>query len=336
MKPLLSILLSFSACVCDALIVAALLRAPEPPNFVLGAIASHWVVAIIGAGAVAFVAPPPSAARSRGWFFVVAFVVAWFVPVLGPLGLQLVASVGLTAKPKDGGDPWVVLDVDEELSEQGFAVKRRGVSASRIASILGQRGPEDAERRFAAILQVRHLPPNRQVQILQLALKDSSDEVRLFAFSRIEKFRTDLETKIKQFSTELAKADPREGALLHLRLAESFHEIAYLRLAEGAVLDHALEEAYRHAAAAKQLRPESGPADYLLGRILLRRNQHDHAILAFQSAVRQHYPRAKIIPYMAECAFRQGRYDVVRTMLTELARVTRGQSALEPLVDFWR
>jgi polysaccharide biosynthesis protein PelE len=292
-------------------------------------------VSVLAAAALQLDAPP-SAVRARGSFFVFCHALAFFVPVAGPLGLQLVVRYGLAAKAKDAGDAWTSLDIDEELAGQSIAVKRSGISASKIASILGRRAPEEAERRFQAILQVKHLPAKEQVHVLKFALKDSSDEVRLFAFSRIEKFRSDLEARIKQFSTDLETAQPEERALLHLRLAESFHEIAYLSLAEGAVLTHALEQAHKNAQTAKELRPESGPADYLLGRILLRMGEYDRSIQSFQSAVRQHYPRAKIIPYMAECAFRQRRFDVVRTMLKEMTRVAGDASSVQTLVEFWR
>ncbi len=335
MKLLSSILLSFSAAALDAVCAGYALRVGSSLWFVLTAVAAHSVVCILAAFAVA-IGAPKSAARSPEWFFVFAYVLAFFVPVIGPIGLQFVVRQGLGARARDADDPWTSLEVDETLASQPITVKRRGVSASKIASILGRRAPEEAERRFQAILQVKHLPAREQVHVLKFALKDSSDEVRLFAFSRIEKFRSDLEARIKQFNADLETAQVDDRALLHLRLAESFHEIAYLQLAEGAVLTHALEQAHTNAVAAKELRPESAPADYLLGRILLRMGHYDRSIQAFQSAVRQHYPRAKILPYMAECAFRQRRYDVVRTMLKELTRVTRDSNAVQTLVEFWR
>lgn len=335
MKLLSSILLSFSAAALDVACVGYALRVGSSLWFVLAAVAGHSVVSILAALAVA-IEPPKSALRSREWFFVFAYVLAFFVPVIGALGLQLVVRQGLNAKPRGADDPWTSLEIDEDLANHPIAVKRRGVSAAKLSSILGRRAPEEAERRFQAILMVKHLPAREQVQVLKFALKDSSDEVRLFAFSRIEKFRSDLEARIKQFSTDLETAQPDDRALLHLRLAESFHEIAYLQLAEGAVLTHALEQAHTNAAAAKELRPESAPADYLLGRILLRMGHYDRSIQAFQSAVRQHYPRAKILPYMAECAFRQRRYDVVRTMLKELTRISRDATSVQNLIEFWR
>ena len=56
----------------------------------------------------------------------------------------------------------------------------------------------------------------------------------------------------------------------------------------------------------------------------------------FQSAVREHYPRAKVLPYMAECAFRQRRFDVMQSMLRELSRVAGDANPIESLVEFWR
>lgn len=335
MKLLLSILLSFSAFVLDLACFGWAMQSATSGTLVLAAVGAHACVSVIAAAAL-FLSPPPSASLQPAWYAVFALSIAFFVPVAGPLGLQFVARNGLGAKRRDAADPWSTLELEERLAEQNVTVKRRGVSATKIASILGRRAPEEAERRFQAILQVKHLPPNQQVQVLKFALKDSSDEVRLFAFSRIEKFRSDLEARIKQFSADLATSHTDDRALLHLRLAESFHEIAYLQLAEGAVLMHALEQAHTNVLAAKELRPQSGPADYLLGRILLRMGQYDPSITAFQSAVRQHYPRAKIIPYMAECAFRQRRFDVVRTMMKEMTRVSGDTNAVQALVEFWR
>ena len=335
MKLLLSILLSFSAAALDAACAWWALRGASSVVPVLTAIVAHTLVSVLAAAALQLDAPR-SAARSRGWFFVFCQSLAFFVPVAGPIGLQFVVRYGVAAKPREADDPWTTLDVEDELAVLQITVKRRGISASKIASILGRRAPEEADRRFQAILQVKHLPAKEQVQVLKFALKDASDEVRLFAFSRIEKFRSDLEARIKQFSTDLETAQADEHALLHLRLAESFHEIAYLSLAEGAVLTHALEQAHKHALSAKELRPESGPADYLLGRILLRMGEYDHSIQSFQSAVRQHYPRAKIIPYMAECAFRQRRFDVVQTMLKEMTRVSGDANSLQTVIEFWR
>jgi polysaccharide biosynthesis protein PelE len=335
MKLLLSILLSFSASALDVACVGWAMEGATSGGRVLAAISAHVGVAAIAAAAL-LLSPPRSATRQPGWYAIFSFALAFFVPVAGPIGLQFVVRAGLGAKPREADDPWSTLELDERLAEQRVAVKRRGVSATKLASILGRRAPEEAERRFQAILQVKHLPPNQQVQVLKFALKDSSDEVRLFAFSRIEKFRSDLEARIKQFSTDLSTSHADDRALLHLRLAESFHEIAYLQLAEGAVLTHALEQAHTNVLAAKELRPQSGPADYLLGRILLRLGQYEPSIKSFQSAVRQHYPRAKVIPYMAECAFRQRRFDLVRTMMAEMTRITGDSNAVQALVEFWR
>jgi polysaccharide biosynthesis protein PelE len=334
MKLLFSILASFVATVLD---VGALFFLLHDLDLVIVAIAIglHTIAAVLAAAAVQ-VGAPRNAAAARGWFAAFAFVLAMFVPLVGPVGLQIMVRAGLAAKRRDEEDPWTALEVDEALAERPIAIKRRGVTASKIQSMLGRRTPEEAERRFQAILQVKHLPANQQIQVLKYALKDPSDEVRLFAFSRIEKFRSDLEAKIKEFTSDLETAHADDRAILHLRLAESFHEIAYLSLAEGAVLAHALQQAKIHALRAKELRPASGPADYMLGRILLRTGEYDAAIQMFQSAVRERYPRVKVLPYMAECAFRQRRFDVMQTMLREIERVAGNANPIESLVEFWR
>jgi hypothetical protein len=175
------------------------------------------------------------------------------------------------------------------------------------------------------------------VRLLKRALKDPADEVRLYAFSRLERMRAQLESDIGQLMASLDEAAEAEAiARTHLRVAEAHWELAYLALAEGAALAHALDEARLHATSACTYpRRGNGPAEFLLGRVLLAQDRYAEALAAFQRAEHAGFARTRLLPYFAECAFHVRRWDDVRARVAALARANP-PAYLRPVVEFWR
>ena len=342
MRNLSRLLWWISLLAADAAILARALTSAASLAGVRGALAVHAGLALVmGASLVLFA--PPLARRTPRALAALTVALALFVPVIGPAGLVVALALWLDPARVQRSEPWVTLDLDldrdsDDAHARPIAGKRRAVAASTIATVLRDRSPETAERRFQAILRVRHLPPKAGVALLKLALKDPSDEVRLFAFARIERMRDDLEKDIGRLVNAIGAAgdDEIELARLHVGLAESYSEIAYLGLAEGVVLEHALDNALAHADRVCALRPAQAPPHYLRGRILLRKGESAAARAAFDDAAARGYPRTKVLPYLAECAFRERRLDAVRAALRELDSSVTGHAALQPVLEFWR
>jgi hypothetical protein len=149
--------------------------------------------------------------------------------------------------------------------------------------------------------------------------------------------RDDLETQIKTMTASLASAaDDEERARLHLRLAQCSWELGYLGLAEGAVLDHALRSAHLHAATATELMPRHAAAEFFLGRILLHMRDPERASIAFERAMAAGYPRVKVLPFLAECAFQHRDFAGVRGLLRELDSSSPENLFFRPVMEFWR
>ncbi|WP_394823026.1 tetratricopeptide repeat protein [Pendulispora albinea] len=279
---------------------------------------------------------PPQVAGAKRAFLPFATAMHFFVPVVGFGGMALVLRVGLGAQRAPESSGWTAFAFEgDPIGKRVTSSKRRMVSSADLEEIL--RSPHSSpEKRFRTVLQTRHLPLKQAIGLLKLALKDTSDEVRLFAFSRLERFRNDLETQSRELTEKLSAADVRGKPLIHLRLAEAYWEIAYLGLAEGAVLAHALQNAQDNADAACRLRPGSAPAEFLAGRIALLKREYEGAFSAFERATRAGYMRVKALPYMAECAFHQQRFDLVRTMLQEVSASGREGAQFQDVVEFWR
>ncbi|HWL87160.1 MAG TPA: hypothetical protein VNO21_15250 [Polyangiaceae bacterium] len=294
----------------------------------------HAALSAFGA-ALHLLSAPPQVTRARAYFFLLATLFHFFIPVIGFLGMTLVMHLGLSARRALAPADWASFSFEGDAIGKRAPPKRRTITVSSIEETL-RSAVASPEKRFHAVLQTRHLPQKQAISLLKLALKDTSDEVRLFAFSRLERFRNDLETQSRDLSEKLSEADEGAKALLHLRLAETYWEIAYLGLAEGAVREHALKSAQDNAEAACKLRPGSAPAEFLSGRVSLVQKKYGDALTAFERAVHAGTTRLKALPYMAECAFHQKRYDEVRAMLHEVAASGQEAVGFQSVVEFWR
>jgi hypothetical protein len=319
----------------DAAVVAAFLGAGVDRARALELLGAHTLLA---AAAAAFVVearrPPPG--RDRRVLGVGAFSLALFVPAAGAAGLCAAFAASAGERAGKAREPWLRLHVDPSTGRTSGRA-RRAANPVAIAAVLANRTPEHARRRFEAMLRTADLPPRVAVRLLKSAIKDPSEEVRLFAFSRLERLRTDLERALEGFRRALDIADDdatREH--LRLRLAETHWEFAYLGLAEGAVLEHALDRAVEQASESKRVGRNPAAASFLLGRILLFRRDTEGAALELERASRLGYPMTKVLPYLAECAFEARAFAAVRSYLRQLERATGGHAPLARVREFWR
>ncbi len=315
-----------------------------PATMVLGVLALHVGLAAAGAAGVVGLATELASQKEveltpldrRAAFAIGALGLAFgvFLPGLGALGLAIAIYLGFTGRRIVRVRAWDYLDPAEIVDRAPRMTTHRNVVVSELFATLSDRSPENAEHRFQTLLLTRFLPPRQAIRVMKLALKDPSDEVRLFAFSRIERFRSSIESNIK--SLEQARiAGGDDAARVLLRLAENHWELAFLGLAEGAMRKHALTEAKAHAKEAAALAPEVAPTHFMLGRILMALAEYVLASASFTRAVNLGYPRKRVVVYLAECAFRRREYDVVSSMLRELAHKPEENQYIAPVLDLW-
>lgn len=327
------------ACVAvDGAIATAILIEDRPALIVLVLLAVHLVISAVSGFAVSNCAPPYLKVTKMDLAAFAGFV-ATFIPIFGSLGVFIALLFGFTPPRRTSREPWITFDVAKDFEEghrHPQKARRRNVSAVEIGVALRKRTPKTADYRFRSVLAIQRLPVRVGIPLLKMAQSDPVDEIRLYAFSRLEKMRDDLEKQVKALTTALQTAEKAEEPRLHLRLAESYWELGYLGLAEGAVLDHALKMAHRHAAIACELLPEHSAAEFFLGRILVFLKESERAQIAFERAMTAGYPRIKVLPYLAECAFLQRNYKQVRTLLRELDSSSPENLFFRSVMDFWQ
>jgi hypothetical protein len=269
------------------------------------------------AAVVLLAGAPPKVRREGRAFLLLAGLLVTLIPVVATIGLLALIHVGFARPARSPVARFEAIEVELAVPKT-IARPDAAPSPTRLAAILRDHSPASAERRFRAVLATKALPAKRAIALLKVAQRDPTDEVRLYAFSRIEKVRDELERSLKALHDRLAESVPDERAAIELRLAEANFELAHLGLADGAVRAATLERAEAHATRATEGGHAGATARLYLGRIRIERGDWAGALVALGEAQRLGAPPTQVLPLQAECAFRLRQFDLVRTFLHEL------------------
>ncbi|MBK1723242.1 hypothetical protein [Thiocystis violacea] len=225
----------------------------------------------------------------------IRFSLVWLFCLLSPL-LNVVflgAAVALRLAP----------ETSEESRSLGFTTLRPSVAGAGVmktwerataeqydeaglASVL--RWSRDPERRSRAVLRSLRLRERESIRLLQLALRDPEDEVRLVAYGLLEHKTQTLTNRMQEHQVRLATAAaPAQAAALHRALAVDVWQLVSLGLVQGEVSRYYLSLSRSHLDAAVRLLPESPGTHFLRGRVLLDLGDPEAARTAFETARRR-------------------------------------------------
>jgi hypothetical protein len=316
----------------DAIAVAALFAARSRGVALLAGAGGHMALCLASTWTM-FAGKSPWAdggPRLRA----LACAIAFFMPVLGGPGLLVALSSAFSGRPAE--EPkWRTVPIDGARS-RGAGRGGSRPALGRIAGLLRTRTPETNATRFRAVLEVPRFKARESAAILRACLDDPFDEVRLYAFARLERLRDDIESTTRRLTKSLPAAASHELATLHLRIAESHWEACYLGLVEGVVLEDAMASARQHAKEALRLRPRDAAASFLLGRVQLRSSNYLDAVAQFEMALDAGFPAIRALPYLAEAHFAQRHYSSVKVLMRDLAGLPGVQALPGGVMEFWR
>lgn len=266
------------------------------------------------------------------WAPLFLFSIAFFIPLLGTVGVVLSVFPALYRQRKHEQQVWQTLGVP------GLPFR----PLERRHSPLFQDGglqdvlylASDPERRLNALLATRRMPSHESVPILKLALRDPADDVRLLAYSMLDQKESGINQRIERLLARLNQADDDSPEATHAGLARWYWELAYLGLAQGSVLDHVLGQARHHAE--QSLAIHSNPEIHLLaGRIALEQGDLNAARSFFKQAEAGGIQFEKIAPFLAEAAFVAGDYHDVPRLLAKLPAHALGRPPFAELARYW-
>ncbi|MBN3790122.1 lipopolysaccharide N-acetylglucosaminyl transferase [Burkholderia sp. Ac-20353] len=188
--------------------------------------------------------------------------------------------------------------------------------------------------RMTALVAMRTMPVRAASPILHALLNDPADDVRLLAYGMLDKSEKRVTQQIGIARAKLSRRlSDDERYRVDKTLAELYCELVYARLVDGDVFRNALEQADAHAARALHHRPGDGALWRLRGRLAFEADRLDDAEAMLTQAITCGYPRMRVLPYLAEIAYRRRDYAAVRRHLDGMPPVP--PHLLAPIADYW-
>jgi hypothetical protein len=275
----------------------------------------------------------PKAQRSRPVAaFLFFFSIAFFVPVLGVAGLLGAVAIGRLIPERARSERFDLHDApvyDPRAGEIASVHLKGGVRVQL------ENPAAPVETRLKALLAVQSLPARVANPLVREMLSDPSDDLRLVAYGILDAREKSINARIHGASQRLAQVPPaRERALLERQLADLYWELVYQGLVQGDLRDHALAQVRVHLDQALSLDPGDAALWSLCGKLAVQEGGHDEAQQAFERALRFGLAESRVLPYLAEVAFRRRRFDEVRELAVKLGASSQTQRMAQ-VIRFW-
>jgi polysaccharide biosynthesis protein PelE len=159
----------------------------------------------------------------------------------------------------------------------------------------------------------------KTVSKIKESLSDKNDEVRLFAFSILDKYEKDINETIHELQNAISKSDdPIHTAHMHKRLAHTYWELLYLELSDSNLNDYFALKIEEEIAKSRISLPHSTSLYILEGRLHLKQDNFINAKISFRQALKHGADKARIAAYLAEIAYDNKDYAEVKNHLSSV------------------
>ncbi|MFK5949184.1 MAG: hypothetical protein QM500_10505 [Methylococcales bacterium] len=275
----------------------------------------------------------PGKFRKDPAIFSFLFLMCCLVPFVSGIGLLLSLSIGIySAKPivKQLTNTVHSEPLPEDLLE---SVQLSQYNESSVIGILESSTIE--EQRIKAVLKTRQMTDQEAIPILRVALLDPVDEVRLLAYSMLDKKEKNIDHLIHQEAKKIAENPTEKLILVHLSLAESYWELSYLGLVSGQAKQHILQDAYEHIQRVLKSDQTSAESYFLQARIALSLNLYDVAEQSLSMALKLGINAVRVAPYQAELAFVTRKFDEIEQYINIVDDTAKNNDLISGMVKQW-
>lgn len=295
--------------------------------FLLG----HVLAAGLSALLVTITMPRRYASRKR-WLLVLFGSVAFFIPVLGCLGMIAAMIFFRITRHRARRAEYHSLALPS-FSDEGAQIAPgmgEGGAWSRLRTVGLPR-----MQRLKALLAVGSGGGRTANRLLRLATGDSDDEIRLLAFNLFDRQERVISQGISHNLEALKQAsDDGQRAEILRALALSHWEMVFNGLAQSELQDFFVEQSLSYAQQARSLGGDDPVLALLVGRVYLMRHQYDRAEEAVMAAQALGALPSRVIPYLAELSYRKHDIDALRNYLA-LDTSLRHKPGIGPVAQFW-
>jgi len=263
-------------------------------------------------------------------FFV---LIASLMPLLGIIILSIMA-IALNWFFRKAADETTRLAKIPEFTRDKAFVPKFAVDERKIQEILTSEFLEITEK-ISALSAINLEASSRANLINRALLSETSDEVRLLAFSFLAKQENEINEQINYLLEKLKTiTDNVSVAKIYKYLALLYWKLIDLSLAQEDFFDFIINKSLDYANKALEQFPEDNTLWALVGRIYIMQNDIPKAYDALNRATRLHASDRKILPYLAELGFKNKNYEDAKNYLF-MNESLRDVFSLSPIIDFW-
>ncbi len=291
---------------------------------------AHLAASVLTALLLVMIMPGPPGQQPR-LAFAFFFALSFFVPVLGVPGLL---ATGFLARfmRKPGEKDVFSTHAAPEFAPDDDRPQAPHAHGPVRAQLTDPSAP--VETRMRALLSIQDLPSRVANPVIRTMLADSSDDVRLVAYGILDGREKRINARIQAARAQLAGDDPTGRLIADKELAELYWELVYQGLVQGDLQKHAVAQSRTHFDAALRFAPDDAALWALGGRLANFAGQYERAWHAFSRSIEFGMPEARVLPYLAEVAFRMRRFDRVRQLLERIAQASHTQRMAQ-VIDYW-
>lgn len=241
-------------------------------------------------------------------------IVVLFIPVLGMAITLSMAIIFRIIANRPVREETTVISVPEYSHEISLLFSHNGIGS--IANRL--KFSVNDNDRIRSISQIKESNFNEQYRLLHSALTDPAEEVRLLAYSAIDRREHENTVRVIKLNSMIKSINDPD---LKLKLQQNKAWLMWNIKHQKDIINYSLDYQKSYEGGSN-LSPEATFLPYFLkGLMQLENNNYDCAIDAFRKASLQETDSLIIIPFLAKAYFLSGKY-------TEVANLFRNAEAI--------
>lgn len=255
------------------------------------------------------------------------FSLSLLLPLAGPLVFSILTSDTGRARPPSTPSWQIIEPLAAHFNHQHLS------TAALQAQV---RHGNTLESRLSALKQTTKLGSHAAKPILKTALEDPSEMMRREAFSLLEEHSTEQHSEIGKL-LEIMDKDPNSlsDTQVQAEAASQLWELAYQGRTDIDATEGFLQRAHAHLQRAMENGARSPELYFQRGRIQLKLNTPTAARASFETAIRRGQSKDEVLPYLAECAFNEGRYALVLPYLQQLPPIRQHSERFSSVLSIW-
>ncbi|MDH5415438.1 MAG: YybS family protein [Flavobacteriaceae bacterium] len=263
--------------------------------------------------------------------FVFFFLITYFVPVLGLIGLILAIPIVLYHSR-----------LDKKTRNPINLTNIRNISTSKpeknknyhTLDLYNKYKSKDSNQRLQAIYNSLKLKDQDAIPLLRMALGDQVDEIRLLSYALLDRKESIINKRINNNKKKFDKIENSKNKELCQQIASDYWELAYIGLVQGETQNYVLNTARKYIEYGLKYYPNDPGLCFLLAQILLQLKCFQQALEQFKKAENLGIDYKKLLPYYAEIAFNNKEYSKFKQLMSNID-LHATSPKVSALAQFW-